>query len=157
MKPIEPQSPSAEEARGTDAHTEGADAASAPLRSMPLFHYESLKGAHKLDAIAVQHEIFHQINNMDDFSDALGNNKDAKNSRLFADEFIWDRYTRDGAKMSQHCLQSQISAYLHNNSAKFRVLYQNAFDTMLGKCNLSVIDGMDLHCAACPMHPSVTV
>jgi hypothetical protein len=122
--------------------------------SIPWFQYERPKiGRHDFGTIEIGHEIFHKIDDMGKFYAALGYDKDAKVKELNDDEFVWDRYTRDKAKMSPQCLQVQIAVYLHNHSPKFNELYGQAYDAMIGKCCLSVLEDGDEHCANCPMNP----
>jgi len=122
--------------------------------SIPLFHYDPPKvGRHSFGVILVNCEIFHIIQNMEKFYSALGYDKRAKYKQACDEEFIWERYRRDNAKMSMQCLQIQIQIYLHNNSNKFRELYGQAYDAMIGNCCSNVSDKADQHCANCPMLP----
>jgi len=122
--------------------------------SIPRFQYEQPRiGRHDFGTIVIGHEIFHKIDDIGKFYAALGYDKDAKVKELNDDEFVWDRYTRDKAKMSPQCLQVQIAVYLHNHSPKFNELYGQAYDAMVGKCCSSVLDDGDEHCANCSMNP----
>ena len=151
---VDSQSPSAIDGGWIEGCIESADAEKAQLRQIPLFQYDPPKvGRSTYGAITVARYIFHQIEDMDAFYAAMGYNEAAKTSGLGGDEFIWDRYTRDGAKFSKHCLQVQFAAYLHKYSTKFKVLYGQTYAAMVGKCTSSDIDDNDQHCANCPMHP----
>ncbi len=124
-------------------------------RSIPLFHYEPPKYGHSgAGSISVAHEVFHIIKNMDDFYAALGYDRSAKNRQLDGEEFVWERYRRDNAKMSVHCLQIQIQTYLYNNSKEFRELYGVEYRAKIGKCTSSIIDHNEKHCANCPLYPT---
>lgn len=129
-------------------------AASATLHSIPFFHFEPARASrNSFDAILLKHDFFHQIADIDAFYEAMGCKYSGKDSGLKGDECIWDRYTRDGAKMSHPCLQMQIHAYLHKNSTSFTKLYGDTYDAMIGKCALPCVESSDEHCSKCPMHP----
>jgi hypothetical protein len=122
--------------------------------SIPVFRYaQMMMGPQHYGTIMVRYEVFHKIQNMEDFYAALGNNEDEKSKGFSGEEFVWNRYKRDGSKMSNRCLQVQIQNYLHNNSAKFRELYGHEYNEMIGKCSSTAIDDNDKHCANCPMLP----
>lgn len=139
-----------------DVHKSDTTAALATdqsYRNIPLFQYDLPKAGRKFGTLTVAHEIFHEIRDTKDFYTALGYGEEAKNIGLMDNEFVWERYIRDGAKMSKQCLQWQISIYLHNHSSIFNELYGYVYDALLAKCGLTVIDVNDLHCAKCPMIP----
>jgi hypothetical protein len=137
-----------------DAHVVSAATNPTAQPGLPVFRYNPLKLRRSTDgAITVQHEVFHPIADMDAFYAAMGYDQNARDSGLSGEEFVWDRYTRDKAKMSPQCLQVQIAVYLHNHSPKFNELYGQAYDAMIGKCCLSVLDNGDKHCANCSMDP----
>ena len=122
------------------------------VHSIPLFDYDPPKvGRHNFGTIRLGDEIFHNISNMEDFYIAMGHDESARRKHPSGEEFIWERYTRDNAKMSKHCLQIQIQVYLHKNSTKFRELYGHKYDEMLGNCSSKVVNNNDKHCANCPM------
>jgi hypothetical protein len=122
---------------------------------IPSFKHEPpIVGRHNCGVILVGHEIFHNIQNMEDFYSALGYDEAARNMQLSGEEFIWDRYTRDHSKMSKHCLQVQIQIYLHQSCSKFRELYGHEYEAMIRNCRSKFIDGDDKHCANCPMQPN---
>jgi hypothetical protein len=102
-------------------------------------------------------QVFYQIKSDAEFYATLGEKQDLRNSGLTREEFLWDRYRRDGAKKSQPCFQSQIAIYLHNHSNTFNKLYGTVYDAMIGKCDLSCVDSSDAHCVKCPMSPSKSV
>ncbi len=126
--------------------------------TLPLLRYNigSKVGKHISGNIAVDHEIIHQFDNFDLFYAALGYSTAERREFSAPDEFIWERYTRDGAKMSSHCLQIQIATYLYKHSPKFVERYGQAYETAMGQCGSTVIDGSDRHCANCPMFPRQT-
>lgn len=104
--------------------------------------------------IAIGDGSFHHINNLEEFYAALGI-KDNGGGGLLPEEFIWDRYTRDGASKSMRCLQIQIGNYLYTHSARFKELYGCAHEKMIGTCKSEQIDHRDGHCLRCPMHPGL--
>jgi len=122
----------------------------AAVSAFPLFHYEPRKiGQRPFGAITVAHETFHKVDDADEFYKAMGYDEVAKNKGLSGEEFLWDRYTRDNAKMSRHCLQVQIQAYLYKHSAEFRALYGSAYKATTGECQAVELDAADRHCAHC--------
>jgi len=122
---------------------------------IPLFQYDPPKvGQRTFGTISVGHEIFHNILEMDDFYKALGYDNSARRKQISGEEFIWERYRRDGAKKNKHCLQVQIQVYLYKNASKFRQLYGDAYCSILGKCTSSIVDYNDKHCSNCPMIPN---
>lgn len=106
-------------------------------------------------SIAMGDGSFHHINNLEEFYDALGVKDNGGGGGLLPEEFIWDRYTRDGATKSRWCLQMQIANYLHTHSARFKAQYGCALEKMIGTCTSEQIDGRDGHCSKCPMHPTL--
>ncbi|MFZ4478744.1 MAG: hypothetical protein ACOYNZ_02495 [Rhodoferax sp.] len=72
------------------------------------------------------------------------------------DEFVWDRYRRDGSSRSANCLQARISAYLHKHSAKFTEQYGREYDELIANCHSNRMNDGDKHCANCPMHPRLS-
>lgn len=109
---------------------------------------------HGFGSIAIGDGSSHHINNMGEFYAALGF-KDNGGGGLLPEEFIWDRYTRDGASKSMRCLQIQIGNYLYTHSARFKELYGCAHEKMIGTCKSEHIDDRDGHCLKCPMHPTL--
>lgn len=103
--------------------------------------------------ITVGGEKVHPVPNHDEFYRALGYTEEIRRTGLAADEFLWERYRRDGAVKSEQCLQCQIAAYLNEHSAKFKAEFGREYDEMAGKCVLDCIDNGDAHCVSCPMHP----
>ena len=119
---------------------------------IPLFQYDPPKvGRHIFGTVSVDDKVFHNISNMEDFYIAMGRDGRAKNKQPSGDEFIWERYICDNAKLSKSCLQNLIQAYLQKNSAKFRELYGHKHNEMIGTCNSNIIDHDDKLCANCPM------
>lgn len=105
-------------------------------------------------SIAIGDGSFHHINNLQEFYAALGVNDNGIGG-LLPEEFIWNRYTRDGAPKSALCLQIQIANYLYTHSARFKALYGCAHEKMMGTCQSEQIDDHDGHCLKCPMHPTL--
>lgn len=103
-------------------------------------------------SIAIGTESFHRIDNIKEFYAALGYKADRAGS-LLPEEFIWDRYVRDGASKSDRCMRTQIANYLYAHSASFKRLYGCAYEKMIGQCQSKDIDDSDDHCLGCPMHP----
>lgn len=102
--------------------------------------------------IAIGSESIHRINNIQEFYADLGYKADGAGG-LLPEEFIWNRYIRDGASKSVRCMQSLIANYLYTHSASFKRLYGCAYEKMIGKCQSKDIDDSDDHCHGCPMHP----
>lgn len=105
-------------------------------------------------SIAIGGGSFHHINKMGEFYAALGF-KDKNGDGLLPEEFIWDRYIREGASKSAWCLKMQIANYLYTHSARFKAQYGCAHDKMIGNCQSEQIDDRDGHCLQCPMHPTL--
>ena len=127
----------------------------APIRNRPIPRFKfiaprAVRGG--LGIIAIGDTVFHSISNIAAFYAALGFNPGV-NDGLPPEEFIWERYTRDGASKSPSCMQVQIATYLHTHSAEFVKLYGRAYDAVIGKCDSAEIDDADEHCLNCPMHP----
>ncbi len=101
--------------------------------------------------IAIGDKIRYRIENPDVFFAALGYTPEVQASGLQPDEFIWDRYTRDGAAMSKHCLQMQIATYLYRHSTDFAALHGPAFEQLKASCN-SGCASQHTQCSNCPMH-----
>lgn len=122
--------------------------------TMPFFKYIPPKPVRgDLGRIVVGAETFHRIGNPKEFYAALGFTPDLAKRNWLPEEFVWDRYSRQGASKSQHCLQAQIVAYLYGKSTEFRERYGHAHDQMIGKCNSDCMDDSDEHCFKCSMHP----
>lgn len=98
-------------------------------------------------------EKVHRVANYDEFYRALGYTEEIRRTGLAPDEFLWERYTRDGAVKSEQCLQSQIATYLNMHSAKFKAELGREYDEMSGKCVQDCIDNDEALCVDCPMHP----
>jgi hypothetical protein len=155
MPVIKQQSQSAGGNLWTAIQKKSADATSEQLSSIPIFKHDTPRvGRHKHGSLKVGGNMFHKIADMNAFYAAMGYDKNARERGLCGEEFIWDRYIRDGSKMHKHCLQPRISDYLYKHSVEFKGLYGKAFVAMFGKCALIVIDSTDQHCSACPMHPT---
>ena len=120
----------------------------------PVFQYDPPRsGLRPFGAVTVGHAIFHPVHNADEFYETLGCDREAKSQGLLGEEFVWERYRRNGSKKSTHCLQARIRVFLHKHSEKFRKLYGKPYDATIGKCCAIEIDGRDKHCANCPMLP----
>lgn len=103
--------------------------------------------------ITVAGEKVHRVADFKEFYRALGHTEEIRRTGWAADEFLWERYTRDGAVKSEQCLQSHIAAYLNKHSAKFKAEFGREYDEMIGKCVQDCIDNGDAHCVDCPVHP----
>jgi hypothetical protein len=125
-----------------------------PFRAIPKFKYRPPKiGRQDFGTVTVGTEIFHQIADMKEFYAALGYEVGAAKEGIAPEEFVWDRYTSDQAKMSPHCLQVQMSVYLNKYSEKFANLYRKTYVELLGKCTSNTIDTSVQLCVNCPAHP----
>jgi hypothetical protein len=123
-------------------------------RSLPHFIYEPsfIPSRRHLGRILIGDKVFHHIDNLRQFYETFGKDCDDLHY-TFEEEFLWDRYRRDDAKMSSLCFQLQLAVYLHRYSMKFKELFSAAYEAMIGKCSLDCVDKGDWHCAKCPMHP----
>ncbi|MCK9388460.1 MAG: hypothetical protein M0Q22_08730 [Sulfuritalea sp.] len=124
------------------------------IPSIPRLQYHLSSPSSSLYGwITVGGEQIHRIANFDEFYWALGYTEEIRRTGLAADEFLWERYRRDGAVKSEQCLQIQIATYLYKHSAKFKAEFGREYDEMSGKCISDCIDNDDAHCVDCPMHP----
>lgn len=138
-----------------ERRSDGAMSSAAPSKDIPTFNFVLSNPRHRnYRCISAADEVFHRISDVDQFFAALGYTKEMQKNSVIVDEFIWERYTRDGAVMSAQCFQAHIAAFLHRHSAKFRELYGEAYALTTGKCSSGCIDGSDAHCADCSRHPS---
>ena len=119
----------------------------------PLQYHLSSPSSRDFGWITLSGERVHLVTSFDEFYAALGYSDEVGQAELLPDEYIWERYTRDGAVKSAHCLQVQVAAYLHRKSAKFNEEFGSAYEGMKGKCISDDIDSSDSHCVDCPMHP----
>lgn len=135
----------------SDCKANGLSEVKPNLHLLPIFkcNIASINRA-KPSGIYIGDMIYQRIENFGDFYATLGFRN---NLGLMADEFVWERYTRDGAKKSTKCFQYQIAVYLHKHSAKFREQYGSVYGKMIGKCDLDCVDD-DEHCVKCPLHPT---
>jgi hypothetical protein len=114
------------------------------LRHEAPTHHNGWSGS-----ITNEHGFFHRIGKMSEFFAALGF-REEKSGGVLPEEFIWERYTRDGAPLSPACIQGHYAVYLRAHSDEFRQLYGKAFEELAGQCTR----GRDHdHCGGCPMHP----
>jgi len=122
--------------------------------AIPRFEY-NLSDARKshYGCITAGAQVFHRVSNVDEFFAALGYGGEIRKKGLLHDEFLWNRYRRDGAPKSAQCLQVKIAAYLHKHSEKFKTEFGPAYDKMTGKCISDHIDNRDDDCVDCPLHP----
>jgi len=131
-----------------------AGSPAAPLAPIPAFKYKLADGRQShYGCILLEDQVFHCISDGDAFFAALGYTGEFRKSGLLLDEFLWERYQRQGAPKSAQCLQAQIAAYLHRHSAKFQKTFGRAYDETIGKCLSDRIDNGDDHCLQCPRHP----
>ena len=122
--------------------------------SLPNLQYHlSSPSAKDFGWITVCGERVHLVTSFDEFYEALGYTDVVGKTELLPDEYIWERYTRDGAVKSAQCLQVQVAAYLREHSAKFNAVFGHIFDTIISKCTSDHIDSNDAHCVDCPSHP----
>lgn len=143
------------EISSTSRLLESAPVAHTDCGPLPHFKFMPPRVANNgFGSLAIGDEAFHRINNLGNFYDTLGF-KDKGGGALLPEEFIWDRYTSDGASMSPQCMQMQITNYLYTHSARFKEKYGCAYEKMIGTCKSEKIDDRDSHCAKCPMHPTL--
>lgn len=124
------------------------------IPSIPHLQYHPAFPSNPLSGwITAGGEKIHHVADFDEFYEALGYTEEIRRTGLAAEEFLWERYRRDGAVKSGRCLQSLIAAYLNEHSAKFKEESVREYDEMGGKCVLDCIDNDDARCLDCPMHP----
>ncbi len=122
--------------------------------SLPHLQYHlSSPSSRDYGWIVAGNERVHRVGDQDEFYRALGYTDEDRHAGKLPDEYLWERYTRDGAVKSAKCLQVQIAAYLHKKSGKFKEQFGHAFDTIIGKCTSDDIDSNDALCVDCPCHP----
>lgn len=102
-------------------------------------------------SIAIGDSYVHRIADMEAFYAGLGFKQDAS-GRLSPEEFIWDRYRRDGALKCRDCLQIQLCHYLYTHSDYFKIFHGRAYEAKFGTCGLDCVATADEHCRKCPMH-----
>ena len=132
--------------------TENADRmrlATAISPAIPIFTYQSPNfKRHCEGAISVGNEVIHTILDDKEFCEALGY-KGAKDQNITFDEYIWERFTRNGAQRTKHCMQVQLNAYLHKHSAKFKELYGDAYRKLISDNNFICVDDVSALCDSC--------
>jgi hypothetical protein len=123
--------------------------------SIPLFKYQlSSPNIATNGWISLGGVSYHHINNFDEFYAALGYTNTHHRSGVPIEEFIWERYTRDGARKNRQCLQTQITNYLYKNSEKFSAEYGQAHQQLINICTAECFDSSDNQCVACKRHPA---
>ena len=131
-----------------------AKSSAAGISPIPKFEYNlSRPRQSHYGCIYAGDEVFCRIDDINGFFATLGYREEIRKTGMMLDEFLWERYRRDGAAKSAQCLQVQIAVYLHRHSAKFMAEFGRAFEEMLGKCIAECIDNDDAHCLDCPKHP----
>jgi hypothetical protein len=127
-----------------------------PSKAMPLFSYSLSKpNQREFGCITSADEIFHRIGDVEEFYATLGYTQEMRKQGVIPDEFIWERYTRDGAVMSATCVQAHIATYLHKHSHKFRGQYGHAYAMTAGTCSADCLDASDKDCVDCSRHPPI--
>ena len=117
--------------------------------AIPIFAYEPANfKKHCEGTIRMGNEVIHAIFDDREFGEALGY-KGAKVQNITFDEYIWERFTRDGAQRTKHCMQVQLNAYLYKNSAKFKELYGDAYRKLVSDNNFICVDDISAHCDSC--------
>lgn len=140
--------------RTADGQSARATLSGASVNEIPTFKYNlSNPRQHNYGCIVVGDEVFHRLGNVNEFHAALGYTEEMGKAGVVPDEFIWQRYTSDGAVKSARCLQVQIAVYLHKHSSRFRELYGRSYDEMIGGGIAGCVDDSDEHCFNCPKHP----
>ena len=122
---------------------------------LPKIRYNlSAPGRSDYGYIEIRGDLIHRIGDIDLFYRTLGYTEEIRKSHILPEEFIWDRYTRDGAIKSRHCLQLHIATYLLHHSAQFREEYGLAYEALLSACEIAG-GHYDIRCHDCPGHPAV--
>ncbi len=97
--------------------------------SIPVFTYEAANfKRHQVSAIRAGDVFVHTIEDANAFREALGYTGTLV-QKLTLEEYIWERYVKDGASKSQHCLQVRLNAYLFKHSSEYRRIYGDAYDS----------------------------
>lgn len=123
------------------------------FKKIPRFSYDISRKDKRPACILAGHSEYVKIKDVDGFLSVLGYSGEARKAGVLPDEYIWDKYCRDGADKTGQCLQSKIIEYVFNHSDRFRKEYGREYVNLLGKCTLGQMDDSDI-CKHCPMHPS---
>ncbi len=116
---------------------------------IPIFTYKSPNfKRHCEGAISVGNEVIHTILDEKEFYEALGY-EGAKVQSITFDEYIWERFTRDGAQRTKHCMQVQLNAYLYKHSSKFKEVYGDAYMKLIDDNNFICVDDVSALCNSC--------
>ena len=116
---------------------------------IPIFTYESPNFKRHCDgSISVGKEVIYTILDDKEFGEALGF-KGFKEQNITFDEYIWERYTIDGAQRTKHCMQVQLNAFLFKHSTKFKDLYGAAYKKLIADNNFICIDEINALCDNC--------
>jgi hypothetical protein len=130
------------------------DVATKGRAAIPLLRYDAPRHQNGWSAsLKGSDGFFHRIEPMAEFYGVLGLTREAS-AETPPDEFIWERYIRDGAPLSLACLQSQYAVYLYGRCAEFRELYALSYEERIRSCELDDIAHGSDHCMQCPMRPA---
>jgi hypothetical protein len=116
---------------------------------LPIFSYNPPNfKTHSTGLIKVGDFIVYEIADEGKFGMALGYMGGLKNNATL-DEFIWERYTRDGALRTKHCMQVQVNAYLYKHSAIFKHKYGDAYKKLMAENSFVCVDDINATCDSC--------
>lgn len=117
--------------------------------TIPIFSYEPPNfKRHTEGAINIGNDAIHVILDDKEFSETLGY-KGVKEQNITFDEYIWERFKKDGAQRTMHCLQVQLNAYLYKHSSKFKELYGNVYKELVEDNNFVCINDISAICDSC--------
>ena len=122
---------------------------SLPRFELPHYAQRAQYGAMGLE---MNHALYHRLDNCADLYAALGYTREAAESGLLPDEFIWTQYRRPGAPRNADCIQSLIATFLLRHSERFRMEYGAVSARQQGSCPLAaaMCNGSCRHCLRHP-------
>lgn len=129
----------------------------ATFSTIPIVTYIAANFKRHSEAVlTVGKVVIYEIADLAEFGNAL-NYRGALEGIASLDEFIWERYTRDGAQRTKHCMQIKVNAYLYKKSVNYVRLYGDAYRKMINESNFACIDDVRAICDSCAhLQPSIT-
>lgn len=125
-----------------------------PSEDLPRFQlpHHAQRAQYGAMGIETNHALYHRLDNCADLYVTLGYTREAAETGLLPDEFIWLQYRRPGAPRNADCIQSLIMTFLLHHSERFRMEYGAACARQQGQCTLpeAMCGGS---CRHCQRHP----
>jgi hypothetical protein len=115
--------------------------------NIPKFKYGS-RDANKNYVIELEGEVVHRIEDIKEFYQALGYSEDIAKAGLLPDEYIWEKFIKDAETKCHQCFQLHIFKYLHQQSARFREIYQANLEEWSTVLAMAKLCGT-AHCPSC--------